>query len=115
MTSERVSDEMPVAFLGTNLDGESEPFLTERQAEFWSNGACKAEPLFLRTRKPPLHVAKNATTAASPPRAVIITDEMVERAITAFKANREGHDQWAGRRSMRAAITAALTSEAHNG
>lgn len=34
-----------VAWLGTNLDGESEPFLEQRQAEFWSNGACHAEPL----------------------------------------------------------------------
>lgn len=36
----------PVAWLGTNLDGESEPFLTRRQAEFWSNGASKVEPLY---------------------------------------------------------------------
>jgi ribosomal protein S27AE len=34
-----------VAWLGTNLDGESEPLLEQRQAEFWSNGACHAEPL----------------------------------------------------------------------
>lgn len=38
---------MIVAWLGTNLDGESEPFLTQRQAEFWANGAGSAEPLIL--------------------------------------------------------------------
>lgn len=39
----------PVAYLGTNLGGESEAFMSERQAEFWSNGACKVEPLYLRS------------------------------------------------------------------
>ena len=41
-----------IAWLGTNLDGESEPFLSERQAEFWSNGASKVEPLYLRAKQP---------------------------------------------------------------
>ncbi len=34
-----------VAWLGTNLECESEPFLSQHQAEFWSNGASKVEPL----------------------------------------------------------------------
>lgn len=49
LTQAAAPDMEPVAWLGTNLDGESEAFLSEHQAAFWSNGACNTEPLVLRS------------------------------------------------------------------